>query len=132
MAPLLTIVSSLHTDRLLLEIQAFIAASRELPLSYEPVGLATDDGAGFNVDAEETIVGVGEAAFARAKAALTGWRQFELGPVEVFPTPAGIAPGTVVAVLDRHLGFWSLNGCRVVYSIAGDDPRELGLGGTAR
>jgi uncharacterized protein (UPF0548 family) len=23
--------------------------------------------------------------------------------------------GTVVAVLIRHLGFWSLNGCRVVY-----------------
>jgi uncharacterized protein (UPF0548 family) len=26
-------------------------------------------------------------------------------------------PGTVVAVLIRHLGFWSLNGCRVLYRV---------------
>ena len=110
------------------EIQAFIVASRELPLSYEPVGLAGQDAAGFTLDAEEAIVGHGDAAFERAKVALSEWRHFELGWVEVFPASAGIAPGTVVAVLVRHLGFWSLNGCRVVYSIAGDDPPEAGFG----
>jgi uncharacterized protein (UPF0548 family) len=47
--------------------------------------------------------------------------------VEVFPTLAAVAPGTVVAVLVRHLGFWSMNGCRVVYEIAGDDSREFGF-----
>jgi uncharacterized protein (UPF0548 family) len=41
-------------------------------------------------------------------------------------TLATVAPGTVV-VLVRHLGFWSLNGCRVVYAIAGDDSREFGF-----
>ncbi len=66
-------------------------------------------------------------AFERAKVALTAWKHFELGWVEVFPALAGISPGTVVAVLVRHLGFWSMNGCRVVYSIAGDDPREFGF-----
>ena len=34
---------------------------------------------------------------------------------------APVAAGTVVAVLIRHLGFWSLNGCRVVYSVGGFD-----------
>ena len=58
---------------------------------------------------------------------MSEWRHFALGWVEAFPASAGIAPGTVVAVLVRHLGFWSLNGCRVVYSIAGDDPREAGF-----
>ena len=86
------------------EIQAFIAASRELPLSYEPVGIAAQDAGGFNVDAEETIIGHGEAAFGRAKVALTQWKQFELGWVAVFPQSAGVAPGTVVAVQVRHLG----------------------------
>jgi uncharacterized protein (UPF0548 family) len=109
------------------EVQAFIAASRQLPLSYEPVGLAERDCAGFRVDAQASVVGHGEAAFERAKVALTEWKHFKLGWIEVFPTLAGVAPGTVVAVLVRHLGFWSINGCRVVYSIAGDDPREFGF-----
>jgi len=110
-----------------LEIQAFIAASHELPLSYGPVGLATGNAPGFRVDALETIIGSGENAFERARAALTEWKHFELGWVEVCPPSSGITPGTVVAVLVRHLGFWSLNGCRVVYSIAADDPREFGF-----
>ena len=110
-----------------LEVDAFIAASRRLPLSYEPVGLAKQNRAGFRVDVQEVVVGRGEAAFVRAKAALTGWRHFELGWVEVFPALAAVAPGTVVAVLVRHLGFWSMNGCRVVYAIAGDGSREFGF-----
>ena len=40
-----------------------------------------------------------------------------MGWVELFPRGASIEPGTDVAVLVHHLGFWSLNGCRVVYGI---------------
>lgn len=110
-----------------LEVEAFIAASRRLPLSYEPVGLAAGDSAGFSVDTQEVIVGYGQPAFARAKTALIEWKHFELGWIEVFPPRASIAAGTVVAVVVRHLGFWSMNGCRVVYSIGGDNPREFGF-----
>lgn len=42
------------------------------------------------------------------------WRHFELGWMEVYRSTEGLVRGTVVAVLVRHLGFWSLNGCRVV------------------
>jgi uncharacterized protein (UPF0548 family) len=110
-----------------LEVDAFIAASLQLPLSYAPVGLAKQDRPGFRVDVQEVVVGQGEAAFVRAKAALKEWRHFELGWVEVFPALAAVAPGTVVAVLVRHLGFWSMNGCRVVYAIGGDGSREFGF-----
>jgi uncharacterized protein (UPF0548 family) len=110
-----------------LEVEAFITASRQLPLSYEPVGLAKQDRARFRVDEQEVVVGRGEAAFERAKVALTEWRHFELGWVEVFPALAAVAPGTVVAVLIRHLGFWSMNGCRVVYTMTGGDAREFGF-----
>src|SRR6266542_162287 len=109
------------------EVQAFIAASRQLPLSYEPVGLAERNPVGFCVDAQEAIVGYGEKAFERAKVALTEWRHFELGWIEVFPALAGVAPGTVVAVLVRHLGFWSMTGCRIVYSMASEEPPEFGF-----
>ena len=74
-----------------LEVDAFIAASRQLPLSYEPVGLAKQNRTGFRVDVQEVVVGRGEAAFVRAKAALTEWRHFELGWIEVFPALAAVA-----------------------------------------
>jgi uncharacterized protein (UPF0548 family) len=99
------------------DIERFIAASRDLPLSYEPVGLARHGGSGFRLDEEAWTIGSGEAAFERASAALREWRHFDLGWVELFPKRPPTAPGTVVAVLIRHLGFWSLNGCRVVYEL---------------
>jgi uncharacterized protein (UPF0548 family) len=110
-----------------LEVEAFIAASRQLPLSYAPIGLAAHHQAGFQIDEQQVVIGLGKAAFDRAKAALAEWRHFELGWVEVFPRQAAVAPGTVVAVLVRHLGFWSMNGCRVVYEITGNDSREFGF-----
>lgn len=65
-------------------MEAFIATSRQLPLSYAPIGLAGQHRAGFQVDEQEVIIGLGHAAFDRAKVALTKWRHFELGWVEVF------------------------------------------------
>jgi uncharacterized protein (UPF0548 family) len=37
-----------------------------------------------------------------------------------------VTVGTVVVVLVRHLGFWSLNGCRVVYLVGAADGPEFG------
>ena len=99
------------------DIERFVAASRELRLSYHPVGLVSQTPAGFRVDEQTTVIGSGEAAFKRATTALTEWRHFDLGWVEMFPKHAPIAPGSLVAVAVRHLGFWSLNGCRVVDTI---------------
>lgn len=109
------------------DVDRFIGASRELPLSYDPIGLAREGRRGFDVDEQTAIVGRGEAAFVRATAALAEWRHFELGWVELFPKRASIAPGTVVVVSARHLGFWSLNGCRVVYSIGSESDQAFGF-----
>ena len=99
-----------------LEIEQFIDRSRELPLSYDPIGVARENPGGFNIDEATAVLGHGAETFARARTALMQWRHFELGWVELYPRNAAVEPGTVVAVLVRHLGFWSLNGCRVVYS----------------
>ena len=109
------------------DVRRFLAASCDLPLSYDPLGLAEHGRAGFNVDEQITVIGSGQTAFERAIAALTEWRHFELGWVELFPRRASIAPGTVVAVAVRHLGFWSLNGCRVVYAIGAQRDRTFGF-----
>ena len=63
------------------------------------------------------------ADFDRARASLCAWRHFDLGWVEVFPRNASIDVGTSIAVLIRHLGFWSLNGARVVYRLEESDTR---------
>jgi uncharacterized protein (UPF0548 family) len=109
------------------EIDRFLEESRTLSLSYAPVGLAQASTASF--DADETIVslGSGPATYARAKAALRDWTQFDLGWVELHPRHASIETGSVVAVLIRHVGFWSLNGCRVVYSVGDDAATEFGF-----
>lgn len=61
-----------------------------------------------------SAIGHGREDFDRATAALKSWRQFELGWVTLLPPAAPIEPGVVVAVCIRHLGFWSLNGSRIV------------------
>ena len=98
-------------------IEEFIARSRDLPLSYNPIGIAKESPRGFKVDEASGVIGHGEPAFVRAKLALAEWRHFDFGWVELFPQGAAIEPGSVVAVLVHHMGFWSLNGCRIVYTL---------------
>ena len=99
------------------KLEEFIDQSRHLPLSYDPIGIAKQSPPGFSVDEASAVVGRGKPAFERARIALNEWRHFELGWVELFPQGAAIEPGTVVVVLVHHLGFRSMNGCRVVYGI---------------
>jgi uncharacterized protein (UPF0548 family) len=98
------------------EIEAFLESSATLPLSYESIGLARTGGAGYRVDEERTIIGRGREAFERASASIRNWQHFDFGWVEVFPPRPPLRPETVVGVLVRHLGFWSLNGCRIAES----------------
>ncbi len=109
------------------KIEQFIEESHRLPHSYAPIGIAEQVPSDFNFDQASGTVGRGREAFERAKRALTEWRHFDLGWVELFPRGAAIEPGSVVAVLVRHLAFWSLNGCRVVYTL-GDRRTAPGFG----
>jgi len=108
------------------EIEEFITRSRDLPLSYSPIGIAKESPDGFKVDEASGVIGHGQQAFERAKLALAQWRHFDFGWVELVPRGAAIEPGSVVAILVHHLWFWSLNGCRVVYTL-GDRRSCLGF-----
>jgi uncharacterized protein (UPF0548 family) len=94
-------------------IERFLDASRDLPISYGEAGITRSGPGPF--DEADAVIGHGRADFDRARTALAEWSQFDLGWVQLFPRRAPIAVGTIVAVQIRHLGFWSLNGCRVVY-----------------
>jgi uncharacterized protein (UPF0548 family) len=95
-------------------IERFLVESQGLPLSYGAAGLL-ESAAPRSLDEVSVVIGHGLADLDRARTALVNWKQFDLGWVALFPQPSPIAVGSVVAVLIKHLGFWSLNGCRVVY-----------------
>jgi uncharacterized protein (UPF0548 family) len=108
-------------------LDRLLAHAGHLPLSYDPPGIArTAAPAGYRVVEAEGVIGQGRDAFQHAVIALTEWRQFNLGWVAVYPRRAPLRPGTTVLVLARHLGFWSVNACRVLY-LLGDCPRPRGL-----
>ena len=109
------------------QVARFVGESQALPLSYDRTALAPAVPAGFAVDEHVAVVRVGPDAFAKAVAALTAWRHFALGWVELLPERAPIAPGTVVSVAVRHLGFWSLNGCRVLYATGSANRTTFGF-----
>ena len=92
------------------------------------MGIVRTRTAGLDLDELTLAIGRGQAEFERARAALLAWKQFDIGWVQTFPRQAPVAIGTVVAVLIRHLGFWSLNGCRVLYCVGSpDDAARFGF-----
>jgi uncharacterized protein (UPF0548 family) len=102
-------------------IERFLEESQTLPFSYAPIGAAQQEPDGYNVDETTVSIGRGQADFDRAKAALAAWKHFDIGWVRAVPAAATPEPGTVVAVVIRHLGLWSLNGCRIVYGVGDRD-----------
>src|SRR5436190_19695538 len=90
-------------------IDRFLHDSHELPLSYGPIGIVKGETPRHDLDEQIVAIGRGKTDFERSRAALMTWKQFDIGWAEMFPRQAPVAVGTVVAVLIRHLGFWSLN-----------------------
>jgi len=96
-------------------IERFLRESQDAPLSYGPVGLVENPPRHRRFDEQAVTIGRGADDFRRARAALMEWKQFDTGWTELFPRQAPTGAGTVVAVVIRHLGFWSINGARVLY-----------------
>lgn len=104
-------------------IERFLVLQRNRNFSYREVGQSRKGGPpGYQLDHNRVQIGEGRAAFARAVEALRSWKMFDLGWAAAYPAGAPIAPGTTVALRFRHFGFWSLNACRIVYTIDDEGP----------
>lgn len=104
------------------EVDAFLQAQGDSRLSYSEVG-ATRTGAPpyYKIDHNRVQLGTGRDAFEIAVAAMRQWKMFDLGWVRIAWPGAPIQEGTTVAVVAKTAGFWSLNACRIVYTLAETD-----------
>lgn len=111
------------------QVEAFLEAQRDSTFSYPEVA-ATRKGAPpyYKVDHNRVRLGTGEEAFKVAVAAVRQWKMFDLGWVRIAWPGAPIHEGTTVAVVARTAGFWSLNACRIVYTLEESDVRMRRFG----
>jgi uncharacterized protein (UPF0548 family) len=103
-------------------INKMILEQCDQPFSYAEVGTTnTKLPPDYAVLHGRITLGHGAATFARAVEAIGQWKMFDVPNVWLCWPNAPIETGTTVAVLTRHFGFWSLNFCRIVYTIEEND-----------
>jgi uncharacterized protein (UPF0548 family) len=100
------------------QIDRFLSGMAELPFEYPSVGASMNGApAGFELDHNRVQLGQGATDFAAGCAALKAWKMFPPPWTRLSPADAAINVGTVVAMQAHALGFWWMNGCRIVYVI---------------
>jgi uncharacterized protein (UPF0548 family) len=110
-------------------IRTTLANQRACDFSYPDVGATRGDlPSGYAVLRGRVDLGHGSTTFARAVNLFLRWKMFDFPGIRLCWPDAPIQPGTEVAVLVEHFGFWSLNCCKIVYVIDEDGPvRRFGF-----
>ncbi|MEW6130661.1 MAG: DUF1990 domain-containing protein [Acidobacteriota bacterium] len=104
------------------QVREFLDAQASSGFSYAEVGASRHGSPiGYNSDHNRIQLGTGADAFALAVQAIQRWQMFNTGWVKLYFSDAPIAVGACVAPLASHLGFYSLNACRIVYVIDEND-----------
>jgi uncharacterized protein (UPF0548 family) len=109
------------------QIEAFRREQSQLGFTYDDVG-ATRTGAtpaGFHIDHWSAPLGLGDAAFARAKDGLRGWVAHRGAGVVITPANAPLTEDQTVALLVRGGPAFMLFACRVVWTV--DTADEFGF-----
>ena len=97
--------------------------------SYSEVGAtASSLPRHYNIDHTRVRLGQGCIVWDRAVDAVQAWQMFNIPWLRLFWPNSPIRAGTNVAVMMRHLGFWSLNACRIVYVVEDDAPNRRRYG----
>jgi uncharacterized protein (UPF0548 family) len=106
-------------------IRSFLAAQKDKHFSYADVGASRIHAPrDYVVDHNRVQLGHGAAVYERAVHALKQWKMFQMPWVDLYWPNTPIEAGATVAIVISHLGFWSLNACRVVYLIQERDVCE--------
>jgi uncharacterized protein (UPF0548 family) len=97
-------------------IAAFLISQKASNFSYPEVGATRGSPPpGYLVDHNRICLGTGRDTFARARAAITAWKMFDVPGLFFCDPSTPVREGETVALLVQHFAFWSLNACRIVY-----------------
>jgi uncharacterized protein (UPF0548 family) len=95
-------------------VAAFLEQQSQEPLSYTPAGISAGDVVGYRTGYTELLLGRGVQIYTAACEAIAAWAEFDIPWVEIHPRCPPLQPGVTVSVVARHMGFWSMNACRIV------------------
>jgi uncharacterized protein (UPF0548 family) len=109
------------------EIDEQLAAIASDTFSYSAVGATRElsPPEGYIVDHNRELLGRGRDTFEKARQAIREWKMFEIPGLRLFYPDTPIEPRRNVALRADHLGFHSLNFCRIAYVI--DEPDRFGF-----
>ena len=110
------------------QIDEFLDSAYRQQYSYADVGATRSDDrpSGYlHHDRNRVQIGQGDEHWERAKQAVRDWKMFDLGWCGICWPETPIEEGRNVAMMASHLGLWSLNACRIVYTI--DGPHLFGF-----
>ena len=108
----------------------FLMDQENEPFSYRELGSTRGESpAGFDKDRLRVCLGHGREVFENAKAAIRQWKMFPPEMASLFWPDKPIEDGTIVGVMFRAGPMWSLNPCRIVYTIneSGDEMSRFGF-----
>ena len=108
------------------QILRFLKERESDKFSYSEVGATRGTPpANYNIDHNRQLLGKGREDFEKAKNAIRHWKMFEIPGLSLFYPNTPVESGRDVALLARHLGFWSLSSCRIAYVI--DEENRFGF-----
>ena len=97
------------------ELDAFLDIERHKEFSYPDLTATKAEPPNhYKIDHNKIKLGSGQRVFSNALRALYSWQMFKTSFTRLYPN---VKPqeGVVVAVIVKHLGFYSVNPSRVVY-----------------
>lgn len=99
-------------------IQRFIEDQSQKSFSYKDVGATRGKlPGGYVLDSNMTVLSSGAQGFERAKNALASWAMFDIPWIALHSKTTPIEEGRTVAVTAKLFGIYSMNACRIVYTI---------------
>jgi uncharacterized protein (UPF0548 family) len=106
-------------------VKRFLDAQSKLPFSYAEVGASRHltPLADYPINHYRGKLGTGRETFDQAVAALRSWEMYNLSWTKLYWPDTPLKAGEVVAVRARHLGLWSLNACRIIYTLEEEGER---------
>jgi len=100
------------------QIENFLAAQKDLPFSYGEVGASKGAiPSDYPINHHRVQLGNGENTFVRSKNAIQNWTMYKLEWTRLYPSDTPVVAREVVCVIVNHGFCWSLNPCRIVYTL---------------